>query len=69
MLYDKIVLTCFINGTSAMVEDTIAVSPSGEALSPNKPQAEPIKYNVAHPIKNITIGINIAGTLWRNYQE
>lgn len=47
MLYGKIVLTCFIRGTSAIVEDNIAVSPSGEALSPKEPPAStaPITIN------------------------
>lgn len=37
MLYGKIVLTCFISGTSAIVDERIAVSPNGDALSPKEP--------------------------------
>lgn len=77
-----------------MVADNTAVSPNGEALSPNDPpaktapitngrltfelnangtaigminahvpQAEPIKYDAVHPIKNILAGIKNAGIL------
>ena len=93
ILYGKIVLTCFISGTSAMVDERIAVSPSGDALSPKDPpartapiakgrlisaviakgtaigisnahvpHADPIKYDAAHPIKNLTTGIKIIWT-------
>lgn len=92
MLYGSIVLTCFIRGTSATVDDNITVSPRGDALSPKEPpastapttkgrldfeviargmaigiksahvpQADPIKYEAAHPIKNITTGIKTCG--------
>ncbi len=93
-LYGSCDFTCSINGTFEMVEDNTAVSPNGEALSPNEPpaktapmtsdkltfvlsangiaigiinaqvpQAEPIKYDAAHPIKNILVGIKNAGIL------
>lgn len=39
MLYGNIVLICFISGISDIVDDSIAVSPRGEALSPSEPPA------------------------------
>lgn len=65
ILYGKIVLTCFIKGTSAIVDDSIAVSPRGEALSPREPlvSTAPItngKLELVVIARSIAIGINNA---------